>query len=116
MYKLELEIYDYLKSIYSDMVNGELPLNFDFANKLGVYFEIKGASDGEYKSVATLNVHFYGMSNFKIDMLKLIDLFHSKLNKYDFELGWITPKVIYLIDAKEPDKEHKILTYDINLL
>lgn len=121
MLEFEKDLNIYLNEICKDMelkdkvYNIELPLNYDFKNnKVGIYFTVNSADDGEYKDVFSIDVNFYCLENDKTETLKIVDLFDEKLNKKDIKNYWITHKSIYLIQLKEEELYHYVLSYNVN--
>lgn len=115
MYELNLDIANVLSSLYTDILEYELPLEFDFTkNKVGVYYTINNIADEHYKGVATLDINFYCLQSNKVEMLKLLNTIDKQLNKKSFKEYWITHKNVYLISLKEDDKLHYILSYNVN--
>ncbi|MDU1203875.1 MAG: hypothetical protein E7A06_13140 [Clostridiales bacterium] len=121
MLEFEIDLNMYLNDIYKDMnlkdkvYNIELPLKYDFKNnKLGIYFTVNSTDDGEYKDVFSIDVNFYCLEKDKTETLKIIDSFDKKLNKKDIKNYWITHKSVYLIQLKEEELYHYVLSYNIN--
>lgn len=121
MLEFEKDLNIYLNEIYEDMklkdkvYNIELPLNYDFKNnKVGIYFTVNSTDDGEYKDVFSIDVNFYCLEKDKTETLKIIDSFDKKLNKKDIKNYWITHKSVYLIQLKEEELYHYVLSYNIN--
>ena len=98
MLQFEIDLNKYLNDIYketnlSDKVyNTELPLNFDFSNNIGIYFEVNSVDDGSYKNVFSIDIHFYSTDINKINLLKIIEIFDKNLNKKNISNYWITHK------------------------
>lgn len=121
MLEFEIDLNMYLNDIYKDMnlkdkvYNIELPLKYDFKNnKVGIYFTVNSTDDGEYKDVFSIDVNFYCLEKDKTETLKIVDSFDEKLNKKDIKNYWITHKSVYLIQLKEEELYHYVLTYNIN--
>lgn len=121
MLEFEIDLNMYLNDIYKDMnlkdkvYNIELPLKYDFKNnKIGIYFTVNSTDDGEYKDVFSIDVNFYCLEKDKTETLKIVDSFDEKLNKKDIKNYWITHKSVYLIQLKEEELYHYVLSYDIN--
>lgn len=121
MLEFEIDLNMYLNDIYKDMnlkdkvYNIELPLKYDFKNnKVGIYFTVNSTDDGEYKDVFSIDVNFYCLEKDKTETLKIIDSFDKKLNKKDIKNYWITHKSVYLIQLKEEELYHYVLSYNIN--
>lgn len=121
MLEFEIDLNTYLNDIYKDMnlkdkvYNIELPLKYDFKNnKIGIYFTVNSTDDGEYKDVFSIDVNFYCLEKDKTETLKIVDSFDEKLNKKDIKNYWITHKSVYLIQLKEEELYHYVLSYNIN--
>lgn len=121
MLEFEIDLNTYLNDIYLNMnlkdkvYNIELPLKYDFKNnKVGIYFTVNSTDDGEYKDVFSIDVNFYCLEKDKTETLKIIDSFDKKLNKKDIKNYWITHKSVYLIQLKEEELYHYVLSYNIN--
>lgn len=121
MLEFEIDLNSYLNDIYLNMnlkdkvYNIELPLKYDFKNnKVGIYFTVNSTDDGEYKDVFSIDVNFYCLEKDKTETLKIVDLFDKKLNKKDIKNYWITHKSVYLIQLKEEELYHYVLSYNIN--
>lgn len=121
MYQLEKDIFELLNPIYKSttltdkLYTSELPLNYNFKkNVVGIYYTVNSVGDNFYKDSITLDVNFYCLDNDKIEMLKVVALFDSKLNKEEFRNYWLTHKNIYLIPLKEDDLWHYVLSYNVN--
>lgn len=121
MLEFEIDLNTYLNDIYKDMnlkdkvYNIELPLKYDFKNnKVGIYFTVNSTDDGEYKDVFSIDVNFYCLEKDKTETLKIVDSFDEKLNKKDIKNYWITHKSVYLIQLKEEELYHYVLSYNIN--
>nr|DAY69834.1 MAG TPA: hypothetical protein [Caudoviricetes sp.] len=121
MLEFEIDLNMYLNDIYKDMnlkdkvYNIELPLKYDFKNnKVGIYFTVNSTDDGEYKDVFSIDVNFYCLEKDKTETLKIVDSFDEKLNKKDIKNYWITHKSVYLIQLKEEELYHYVLSYNIN--
>ncbi len=121
MLEFEIDLNTYLNDIYLNMnlkdkvYNIELPLKYDFKNnKVGIYFTVNSTDDGEYKDVFSIDVNFYCLEKDKTETLKIVDSFDEKLNKKDIKNYWITHKSVYLIQLKEEELYHYVLSYNIN--
>ena len=121
MLEFEIDLNMYLNDIYKDMnlkdkvYNIELPLKYDFKNnKVGIYFTVNSTDNGEYKDVFSIDVNFYCLEKDKTETLKIVDSFDEKLNKKDIKNYWITHKSVYLIQLKEEELYHYVLSYNIN--
>lgn len=121
MLEFEIDLNTYLNDIYLNMnlkdkvYNIELPLKYDFKNnKVGIYFTVNSTDDSEYKDVFSIDVNFYCLEKDKTETLKIVDLFDKKLNKKDIKNYWITHKSVYLIQLKEEELYHYVLSYNIN--
>lgn len=121
MLEFEKDLNIYLNEIYEDMklkdkvYNIELPLNYDFkTNEVGVYFTVNSANDGEYKSIFSVDINVYCLEKDKTKTLDILYLFDEKLNKKDIKNYWITHKSVYMIQLKEEELYHYVLSYNIN--
>ena len=99
---------------FHECKNEELPLNFDYENNVGVYFEINNKSDYEYKDVYYMDIHFLSSKKNKLKLLELLETYEKNLSKNVIGNYRITPRDPKILDAKDDAYEHFILNLYIN--
>ena len=99
---------------FHECKNEELPLNFDYENNVGVYFEINNKSDYEYKDVYYMDIHFLSSKKNKLKLLELLDTYEINLNNKVVENYRIISRTPKIIDAQDDKYEHFILNLYIN--
>lgn len=100
--------------VYTD----ELPLNYDFNLDSGIYYILDGVTDESYKDMYNLEIHIVGLDKFKLDIIKLCETLHLKLNKKEPTLkSRIIAKNVRRNYLREKDgKHHYILEYYVTNL
>lgn len=99
---------------FHECLNEELPLDFDYDNEVGMYFELNTILGHEYKDVITLDIHFVSLKSKLNELLFLVDTVDKETNKKIINNIRITKKPVWLIDTKDDEYEHWILSYNLN--
>lgn len=92
----------------------ELPLDFDYSKKIGMYFDLNSITRYEYKDVIPCDIHFVSLKSKKSELLFLVDIVDKQTNKKIIGNLRFTKKNIWLINTKDDEYEHWILCYNLN--
>ena len=99
---------------FHECKNEELPLNFDYENNVGVYFELNNKIDSGYKNIYLLNIHFISSKKNKLKLLELLETYEKNLSKNVIGNYRITPRDPKILDAKDDEYEHFMSNLYIN--
>lgn len=99
---------------FHECLNEELPLGFDYDNEVGMYFELNTISGYGYKDVITLDIHFVSLKSKINELFLLVDMIDKETNKKTLNNLIIIRKPVWLINTKDDEYEHWILSYNIN--
>lgn len=96
----------------------DLPLNYDFTLESGIYYILDSITDGIYKDMYNLEIHIVGLDKYKLDIIRLCETLHLKVNKKEPTLKSriITKNVRRNYLREEDEKHHYILEYYITNL